>query len=110
MAKKKLTKKMKKALQNDAIASVFIASLLLNVFFLSGVLLFASTNKLDKSVYDAAFNNLCEENYTDNLADTVEDTSDTPGLARMEHEIRCQRGDFEPYYQNAIEAYARDQN
>lgn len=94
-------------MQRDIMASLFIASLLLNVFFLSGVLLFNGTNKLDESVYSTAYSNLCENNYSDNLTDAI-DNSKQPITAAMQHEIRCNKGGFEAYYQNAVEAYARD--
>lgn len=105
---KKLTKKVKAAMRSDVIASVALVSVLLNVFFFSGVIIFSASNQLDASLYEAATTNLCNENYADNLMDemelAIEDGRD-PAVAKANFEVVCRSGEFEPYYDNAVEAY-----
>ena len=105
---KKLTKKAAKLLRTDVLVSVALASLLFNVFFFVGVLVFSSTNQLDRNMYDIAFSNLCDKNYTENLNELMEQ-SDVPELTKLKFEAQCFQGDFVRYYQNALEAYISDQ-
>ena len=102
--RKKLTKKAKLMLRWDILASVALVSVLLNVFFFSGVVLYSSTNQLDASLYEAAEQNLCLDNYTENLEDALRDADD-PQAARAKFEIQCRSGQFEAYYQNAVDSY-----
>ena len=101
---KKLTKKVKAIIRSDVIGSVALVSVLLNIFFIAGVVLFNATNQLDVSVYEASVTNLCNENYADNLMDEMEAAED-PALAKANFEIVCRSGEFTRYYQNAVEAY-----
>lgn len=105
--KKKLTKKIKNLIQNDILASLAFASLLLNIFFFSGMILFSATNKLDEDVFRAAYSNLCDENYVQNLQQRMEEST-SPELAQVQFEVDCLQGDFDRYYRNAVEAYYTD--
>jgi hypothetical protein len=101
---KKLTKKVKAIIKSDVIGSVALVSVLLNVFFFSGVVLFNATNELDVSVYEASVRNLCNDNYDSNLQDEMERASD-PARAKANFEIVCRSGEFSRYFENAVEAY-----
>ena len=101
---KKLTKKAKGIIKSDVMGSVALVSVLLNVFFMAGVVLFSATNELDASVYEAAVSNLCDHNYNDNLMREMDEASD-PTRARVNFEIVCRSGSFTRYYENAVEAY-----
>ena len=105
--RKKLTKKVKSYIRADVMGSVALVSVLINVFFFSGVVLFNSTNQLDVSLYEAAERNLCLDNYEENLMDEMEESED-PALARANLEIECQSGEFTRYFENAVELYLDD--
>lgn len=105
--KKKLTKKVQKIIKSDVFASLALVSILFNVFFFSGIVLFTSTNSLDLSLHRAAVGNLCEKNYNDNLVREMDRSSD-PALAKTLFEITCEEGDFYRYYDNAVQAYLND--
>ena len=107
MAKKKLTKKIKGLIKRDMWVSVAAVSILLNLFFVVGAVLFATTSSLDSAVYRAGYNNLCDKNYAENLNDRMNDEKDEAKALR-DFEVLCLRGDFEPYYLNAVEAYLSD--
>ena len=104
LGQKKLTKKVKAIIRSDVIGSVALVSVLLNVFFAAGVVLFNATNELDVSVYEASVANLCNDNYASNLMDEME-TADDPAVAKANFEIVCRSGEFTRYYQNAVEAF-----
>lgn len=104
---KKLTKKVKNVMKSDFFASLALVSILFNVFFFTGVVLFRSTNQLDMSLHTAAFDNLCNKNYTENLQEELKASND-PRLTQTLFEIRCQEGDFKRYYENAVQAYIND--
>ncbi len=107
MAKKKLTKKIKNLIKYDLLMSIAMASILLNIFFLVGVLLFNTTSKLDERIFKAAYSNLCDKNYITNLDQRMDDATD-PDAAKIQFEADCLRGGFDRYYQNAIEAFYID--
>ena len=105
--KKKLTKKVKAVMNQDIIVSVAMVSIMINIFFFSGILLFTSTSRLDASLYEASRDNLCVENYVSNLERELEASSD-PATTQALFEVMCQSGEFERYYSNAVEAYLDD--
>lgn len=105
--KKKLTKKVKNIIKSDVFAAMALVSIMFNVFFFSGILLFNSTNKLDLAMHNASIDNLCVDHYEENLVEQMELSSD-PALAKSLFEIRCQSGDFERYYDNAVQAFLSD--
>jgi hypothetical protein len=105
--KKKLTKKIKAYIRSDVIGSVAMVSILLNVFFFSGVVLFNATNELDVSLYEAAEKNLCVDNYQENLIEEINKSED-PQEARTSFEVECQTGEFTRYFENAVELYLND--
>ncbi len=106
-SKKKITKKIKDLIQYDVLMSVAITSLMLNIFFFSGVVLFNGTNTIDESAFRASYSNLCDKNYVENLKERMEDAK-SPELAKIQFEVDCLEGDFGRYYQNAVEAYYTD--
>ena len=101
---KKLTKKAEKLFRSDVRLSFVLASLLLNLFFFSGVLAFNATNLLDQPLYKLAKSNLCDENYEENLSSIVADANNKE-LAKLEFEAECNAEAFQPYYDNAIESF-----
>lgn len=105
--KKKLTKKVIKIIKSDVFASLALVSILFNVFFFTGVIMFTSTNSIDLSLHRAATTNLCEKNYEANLQKEMNKSTD-PALAKTLFEITCQDGDFYRYYDNAVQAYLSD--
>ncbi len=105
--RKKLTKKVRGYIKKDMLAAIAIVSLMVNVFFFSGVVLFSATNELDISLYEAAEKNLCVDNYEQNLLDEI-DAADEPAAARANLEIACKSGDFERYFENAVQLYLND--
>lgn len=109
MAKRKqLTKKVKALLRTDVLVSIALTSVLLNVFFFSGVYLFQKTNNLDEWMYRVSYNNLCTENYTENLVERMEEST-APEVAKVRFEALCNTGDFERYFDSIFEAYLADQ-
>ncbi len=105
--RKKLTKKVKSYIRSDVMGAVAMASVLINVFFFSGIVLFNATNQLDVSLYEASKENLCMTNYDDNLADEM-NGADNVAQARANFEITCQSGEFTRYFENAVELYLND--
>ena len=101
---KKLTKKVKGVIRADVMNSVALVSVLVNIFFFSGVVLFNATSQLDASMYEASVSNLCNENYADNLMREMEEADD-PARAKANFEVICRSGEFTRYYENAVEAY-----
>ena len=106
---KKVTKKAKAAIRSDILGSVALVSVLLNIFFFSGVVLFNATSELDTSLYEASVANLCNENYETNLQREM-DNADNEAEAKMNFEIVCRSGEFSRYYQNAVEAFKASSN
>lgn len=104
---KKLTKKATKVLRTDVLVSVAATSILINVFFIAGLLTFTGTNAIDQEVYDLASKNLCDKHYQENLSEYME-ASDVPELTKLKFEALCKTGDFSQYHQNALEAYISD--
>ncbi len=105
--KKKLTKKIKSYIRADVLGSVAMVSILMNVFFFSGVVLFNATNELDVSLYEAAEKNLCVDNYQENLSEELQAAQDQDE-ARANFEVECQTGEFTRYFENAVELYLND--
>jgi hypothetical protein len=109
--RKKLTKKVKMMVKGDVMGSLAMASILLNVFFLSGILLFAATNQLDASLYNASVKNLCVDNYEQNLSKQLSENQDKdPETTKAMFEVVCVKGEFETYYKNAVDAYLKTGN
>lgn len=104
---KKLTKKVKSVIKSDLIGSIALVSVLINVFFFSGIVLFNATNQLDVSLYNASVKNLCIDHGEENLAAEMA-AADNAGLAKANFEVECRTGEFERYYDNAVEAYLND--
>lgn len=102
--KKKLTKKVKSAIKFDTMSSLAMVSIMINIFFFSGIVLFNATTRLDVSLYNTAFERLCERNYTENLQNEI-DSADDPETAKAVFEVECRSGGFKQYYDNAVEAY-----
>lgn len=105
--KKKLTKKVRAVIKSDVMGSIALVSVLINIFFFSGVVLFSATNQLDVSLYNTVAKNLCVDHYQENLLDQMT-TADNPATAKANFEIKCGTGEFERYYNNAVEAYLND--
>lgn len=104
---KNLTKKVKSIMQSDMLAAVAMVSILANVFFIIGVGLFITTNKLDKSAYSLAFQNLCIENYEENAKVAAEDAAN-PDLALIYFDMLCGGGEFDKYHEEAVQKYLKD--
>lgn len=102
--RKKLSKKAKAALRTDVIAAVALVSILINLFFFSGVFLFSATNELDVPLYEASVEKLCFDNYSENLTQQLEEAKN-PTAAKANFEIACRSGEFQRYHDNAVEAY-----
>lgn len=95
-------------MKGDVFASIAIVSLLLNLFFLVAVVMFNSTNNLDEEAYRAAYANLCDKNYEDNLADREVDAEDTQQAADL-FNAYCRTGEFTEYFDEAVSNYLTDQ-
>ncbi len=104
---KKMSKKAWKIVKSDMFAAVALVSVLMNLFFFSGLAVFSGTNDLDMSVYEAANERLCNSQYNNNLKKEMEE-SDNPSVAKAKLEITCRQGDFIRYYDNAVQAYLND--
>ncbi len=104
---KKLTKKAKKLMKVDIVSSVALVSVLINLFFFSGVILFNSTNRLDESLYNASVVNLCHDNYQDNLTNFMNESTNK-AAAKANFEIQCRSGDFGRFYNNAVDAFLKN--
>lgn len=97
---KKLTKKVKKHISDNMLVAVALTSLLINMFFLIGVIIYASTDRLDKALYNNAYTRYC----LDDDVIVFEEGS----LEKSEYEVGCRTGDFGPYYNSALQDYLRD--
>ena len=93
VTRKKLTKKAQGILRSNIFISLALTSILFNLFFFVGIVLFNSTNNLDESLYTAAVGNLCDENYAENLEERMED-SVNPEYEKAIFEVKCQTGEF----------------
>lgn len=104
---KKVSKKVRAIVQSDMLVAVAITSLCINVFFLAGLVLFASSNRLDEGVYNVAVDNLCNKHYEQNMNRRAE-LKDDAKTAMLKFDIICNKGEFSKYYENAVEAYLND--
>lgn len=104
----KTTKKVKKEISRNVLIAVAITSVLLNMFFLIGLVVYSSTNKFDSALLVESTKRYCD-NYTTNM-NMVEYFSTPNGIAPDEaaHSITCKQGEFFPYYSNAVNDYLRD--
>ncbi len=104
---KKLSKKVEKIIRSDIFAAIAIASLFLNLFLLTGFVLFNSTNRLDEAVYEEAYTNLCRDNYNVNLQERMENSAD-PQLEKIRFDVYCRTGAFTEYFSEASNQYTED--
>ncbi len=107
MAKNKLTKAVKKNIKQNTLVAVIAASLLINLFFFTGLVIYNSTTQIDISLLNETRAQVCGEDYEDHLAELSAETGD-PDAAKIALETTCVKGDFAPYYQGAVNEYKSD--
>ncbi len=107
---KKIAKKTKKVIKDNMLLAVAITSVLVNMFFLIGVITYASTSK-----FDAAMLNRANERYCDDITDLDLAADDllvnSKSVSAEDYfNVVCRSGDFAPYYLNAVNEYVQDLN
>lgn len=89
--------------------AVALTSLLINLFFLIGVVLYASTSWFDESMHKSAVARYCDDyrdiDFSDNKTIKVDGKQITP---KDMFNVTCKSGDFAPYYDQAVESYIKD--
>ena len=107
MAKSKLTKKTKKAVKENTLVAVVIASFLVNLFFFTGLIIYNSTTQIDYGVYSTTKDRFCNDNYADYLAG-LQENSENYMVDRAALNVECVKGDFAPYFDEAVKEYKSD--
>ena len=105
--RKKISKKAQTIFKSDMFAAVAMVSLMLNLFLVVGIVLFFSTNRLDRPAYRAAYANLCGENYNANLRNQP-GYDQSPAEAKAVFNAYCRTGDFVDYFDEAVNNYLVD--
>ena len=101
------SKKIKNITRGNLLSALIIASLLLNFALIVGIVLFRSSNALDESLYRSAYHNLCVKNFDANLRDRVAEYGKS-ALQTLDMEVDCRNGEFEPYFDQAVNDFYRD--
>lgn len=94
-------------MRGDVFASIAMVSLLFNLFFLIGVVMYNSTNNLDEAAYNSAYANLCDKNYSSNLAERQEEAGNSK-QAKDVFNAYCRTGEFTEYFDEAVNSYLTD--
>lgn len=103
----KMTKKTKKEINRNVLVAVAITSILVNMFFLIGVVTYASTSKFDEALLARATSRYCDDISEIKIPDqnVVPANSIPPAVL---FSIVCRNGEFAPYYDQAVQEYLRD--
>lgn len=99
--------KVHRAVQEDVVKSLAIASILLNVLFLVCAVVLTSSNIFDRSAF-----NYAQSNYCKNIAN-VEARAEELGNEKEainEWQISCIGKDFQPFYKEAVDKYRAQTN
>jgi hypothetical protein len=111
MAKKKSNKrfsqKVHKIVKSDLFTSIAIASVILNILFLTGVFVLTSDNTFDRDLYTNVRGRYCR-----NIDGVVERAKElgSEEKALKEWQVVCVSKEFSPYYQEAIEKFEAQSN
>ena len=103
----KLSKKTKKAIKENTLVSIVIASFLINLFFFTGLIIYNSTTEIDHGVYVTTKDKFCNDSYAEYLG-KLQDTSSDYASDRAALNIECVKSDFVPYYEQAVNEYMSD--
>ncbi len=83
--------KIHKIVTENFETSAIMASVLLNIFFLTGLVLYHTSSSFEGKVFRYANNRYCEERNSD--------------VSKVDYELSCRTGDFAPHYKQALEQY-----
>lgn len=104
---KNILNKAQQAVREDIVKSLAITSILLNIFFLTGIIVLSSTNIFNRGLY-----NYAQENYCKNI-DAVVDRAEELGSEKAaidEWQISCAGKDFKPFLEEAVDKYRALEN
>ena len=113
MAKKTSTKnrgkfltRVHKITETDIFASIAIASILINVFFLVSVFVLSSRSTYDTSVYNSVKTRYCKNiDGVSKRAEAIGNQKD----AVDEWKVNCLNDDFKPFFNEAVEKFRASQ-
>jgi hypothetical protein len=99
--------KVHRAVQEDVVKSLAIASILLNVSFLVCAVVLTSSNIFDRSAFNYAQSNYCKN--ISNVEARAEELGNEKE-AINEWQISCVGKDFQPFYKEAVDKYRAQSN
>jgi len=105
---KKITQKTKKIIKENTLLAVAITSVLINLFFIIGVITFSSTSKFDKNIYVEGMMRYCDDydEVKEEGVSAIVNGQEVP--QEVIYDITCKSGEFSVYYDEAVEDYLRD--
>ncbi len=78
-------------IMEDVTASVMIASLILNLFFLVAIVLYHTSGSFELKVYRYTRSHFCDDR--------------REVIAQKDYDLACATGQFAPYYEKAVNDY-----
>ena len=85
--------KIHRIVSENVTVSIMMVSLLLNVFFLTGLVLYQTSDRLETSVFTYTLNHFCD------------DRKGNQSLDIQQYEVTCAEGQFRPFYEKALTDY-----
>ncbi len=102
----KFLKRVHKMTESDIFASIAIASILLNVFFLISVFVLSNRSTYDTSLYSSVKSRYCKNiNGVIDRAESIGNEKD----AVDEWKVNCLSKDFKPFFNEAVEKFRAQQ-
>lgn len=95
-------RKVHKLTETDIFTSIAVVSILLNVLFFITVIVLTSTNAFDQNVFNFVKSQYCS-NITAVEQRAVEFGNELDAI--REWEVNCVTGEFQPYFDEAVEKY-----
>lgn len=104
---KRFTQKVHKVVKSDLFTSVAIASLLLNIFFVVGLVVLTNPDTYNREVYENVRARYCKN--IDGLVDDAEETGNGAQVL-AQWKITCVSKEFLPYYKEALKKFNAGSN
>lgn len=104
---KSVRERARRIVKSDAITSVAIVSVLLNVLFLISIIVLTNASTFDHRVYQAAKHRYCHN--VDGFEARAKELG-SEKAAKEELQINCVGSDFEPFYNEALQKYQAQVN
>jgi len=99
---KTIRKKVEQAVESDVFHSIAIASVLLNILFLTSIFVLTSTDTFDRKFYNSARDKYC--NNVDGVRERAKELGDEKQAVK-EWQVTCVTQDFKPFYNEAIDKF-----